>query len=297
MAKKAIKASAKINEITKKARQLFLNEQAEAALELLNVALREYDHVRLWRLKARILVFFDREVEATEILRRIVPMAWYPGFWELVQSGMEYSNIVSSTAHKLAYFPIPKCGSTSIQNAFAILSGRVSEHGEVLKESFQYNLINRLDKADVFADYKKILLVRSPLERIRSYYNGNIIKYGHLVRDTGGKDTHYGLKTKPDYSEFIDHFHAYRRTFLSVRNHTDPIVGFVGDDLSLFDWVGGVQETGGLIAHLSEITGMALPRLHDMQSTWKGRLKDPSSAEGALLEFYAADIKAYEGWF
>ena len=295
--KKAKKATVEIDAIARKTQQLFLNEEAEAALTLLDSALVKYDHVRLWRLKARILVFFEREAEATDILRRVVPASWYPGFWELVQSGLGLSNVIVSDTHKLAYFPVPKCGSTSIHNVFGAFSARLPQGEDVRNETFPYQLINRLGQDGLPVDFKKILLVRPPLERIRSYYDGNIMKRGHLVRDTGGKNAHYGLKTKPDYGEFIDNFHAYRRTFLSVRNHTDPLVGFAGNDPSLFDWIGEVRETGDLISYLSDVTGMTLPNLHDMRSTESSQFTAPSNAERALLAFYADDIEAYERWF
>ncbi len=294
---KARKASDAIDRIAKQAQRLFSEENAEAALDLVNEGLETDPHVRLWRLKARLLVFFGREDEATKILHRVLPQAWGLGFWELSQSGLGASHALLSKAHKVAYFPIPKCSSTSLHNVMAILNGKDQRGEEVHKNLRQYDIVQRsLPQKDLKA-YEKILIVRSPLDRIRSFYFGNVWKREHLVRDRKGSDSFYGLHTKPSYDAFLDQFEAYRRTFLTARHHTNPLTSFVGTDASYFDWIGGVQDTANLIDHLREITGVRLPKIHDMRAL-AGKENQPMSAkEQALMHRYKGDFDAFSSWF
>ena len=292
------KASAAVIACAEKGQQLFAAGQAEAALALAGEGLAAEDHVRLWRLKARLLVFFQREREASEILQRVLPNAWLPGFWELAQAGLPLSYALLADTHKVAYFPVRKCSSTSLHNVMAVLDGRTSKGEEIHESIAQYTLIDRTQQRETLADYLSVLVVRSPIDRIRSFYHGNIVGRGHLVRDTGGKESFYGLSTRPSYEEFLDNFHGYRRTFTTVRNHTDPLAAYVGTDTGLFDWVGGMHQTRELIELLSARSGIKLPEFRDMQAG--GAAEKPASysaAEQALMEFYQADYDTFSNWF
>jgi len=292
------KASAAVIACAEKAQKLFAAGQAEAALVLVDEGLVAEDHARLWRLKARLLVFFQREAEASEILRRVLPNAWLPGFWELAQAGLPLSYALLEDTHKVAYFPVRKCSSTSLHNVMAVLGGRAPKGEEIHDSIAQYTLIDRTNQRGALPDYLSVLVVRSPIDRIRSFYHGNIAGRGHLVRDTGDKESFYGLTTRPSYEEFLDNFQGYRRTFTTVRNHTDPLAAYVGADTSLFDWVGGMHQTSDLIDLLSARSGIKLPEFRDMQAG--GKSEKPagySAAEQALMEFYQADYDTFSNWF
>lgn len=277
-----------------RARELFAVEDAEAALSHLEEVLATHDNPRLWRLKARLLVFFGREGEATDILQRILPRAWEVGFWELAQSGLTSSYALLDQTHNLAYFPVRKCSSTSLHNAMALLRGGDAKGEEIHGGVSQYRLLDRRTFSEEIPAFFKFLIVRSPIERVRSFYFGNIAGRDHLVADTGGKERFYGLSTRPSYEEFLDQFDAYRRTFITVRNHTDPLTGYVGSNPTLYDWIGGIHQTAELIDLLSSRTGIDLPALHDMQT--KGTSSE-SVAEAKLRDFYEADYAAYGRWF
>lgn len=293
---KAQKASEAVDALAKKAQQLFASEEAGAALELVDEGLAREEHIRLWRLKARLLVFFERDAEATAILARVLPTAWFPGFWEVAQSGLAQSYVLLSKAHKVAYFPVRKCSSTSLHNVMAVLNGHAPKGENVHDNVRQYHVIKRDHQREHLAGYYSVLVVRSPVDRIRSFYQGNIVGRDHLVRDTDGKERFYGLNTKPSYEEFLADFHGYRRTFLTVRNHTDPLTRYVGGDVGAFDWIGNVRETDVLIDQLSERTGAALPQLHDMQAGTR-QVPSPATAERDLETFYADDYTAFGAWF
>jgi len=295
---KPTKTSPEVATVAEKANALFANEQAEAALELVEQWLASGEHVRLLRLKARLLVFFEREAEAKEVLERILLKAWYPGFWELAQAGLPHSYALLNDRHKVAYFPVRKCSSTTMHNIMALLAGREAKGEDIHDNVAQYELIDRSSEDAGLADYLSVLVVRSPVDRIRSYFDGNIAGRSHLVVDTNGKDSFYGLNTRPSYEEFLENFHAYRRTFMTVRNHTDPLTGYVGTDAGLFDWIGNTSQTNDLIDVLAKRSGLMLPKLRDMRrahSAYHSKALKP--AEQSLLSFYEADVNTFGNWF
>ena len=292
------KIPADVLAIAERGAALFANEQAEAALDLVEAKLVTSEHVRLQRLKARLLVFFERDIEAKEILRRILPDAWYPGFWELAHSGLPTSYALLTKNHNVAYFPVRKCSSTSLHNIMALLDGGAAKGEDIHGSVAPYEMIGRTDQRQRLADYLSVLVVRPPIDRLRSYFEGNIVRRGHLTVDTGGKGSFYGLSTRPPYEDFLENFHAYRRTFMTVRNHTDPLTGFVGTDAGVFDWIGNTNQTNDLIAILSERSGLELPEFRDMQAGVV--VKKParhSAAEQALADFYQADYDTFGNWF
>ena len=296
--RKRSKTPADVLAIAEKAASLFASEHAEAALALVEERLATGEHVRLLRLKARLLVFFDREAEAGEILQRILPNAWHPGFWELAQSGLPNSYALLSKNHNVAYFPVRKCSSTSLHNVMALLDGGVPKGEDIHGSVASYEMIDRRAQRQRLADYMSVLIVRSPIDRVRSYFEGNIAGREHLELDTGGKDSFYGLSTRPSYEEFLENFQAYRRTFITVRNHTDPLTGYVGADASVFDWIGNTSQTNELTDILSQRSSLKLPKLQDMR---RGKGTEISTraqdAEQALLPCYQADYDAFGRWF
>lgn len=282
-------------QLAKDARALFDGGDADAALAACDAALAQYDHVRLWRLKAALLVFFGREQEATDILKVRLLEGALPGFWEIAQAGLPYSYSLVNEENKLAYFPVRKCSSTTMHNAMSLIAGG-QEKGEDIHAGIGiYTLIERARLKTDYTDYFKFLVVRDPIERLRSFYWGNIIKRDHLVKDTKGFTSFHGLPTKPSYDEFLDRFDAYRGAFTTVRNHTDTLVSFAGDDPDLYDWVGGVKDTHELLTILSEKTGVELPVIDEMRSGLKGGAL--TQKEEALKSFYAADYAIYGKWF
>lgn len=277
------------------ARALFDSGDANGALEACEAALAKYDHVRLWRLKAALLVFFGREQEATDILKARLMEGALPGFWEIAQAGLPYSYALVNDEKKIAYFPVRKCSSTTLHNAMALIAGSQEKGEDIHGGLAMYTLIERSRLKTDYADYFKFLVVRDPIERVRSFYWGNIIKRDHLVRDTEGLENFHGLPTKPGYEEFLDRFEAYRGAFTTARNHTDSLVSFAGEDAGLYNWVGSVKETPELLAILSKESGISMPAIDEMRSGDQGG--PLSEKEEALKSFYAADYAAFGRWF
>ncbi|MBL4790772.1 MAG: sulfotransferase family 2 domain-containing protein [Kordiimonadaceae bacterium] len=280
------------------ARELLEAEDSGAALAVVDAALAQNTHIRLERLKSRLLVLEGRDAEAGEILSRILPEVVAPGFWELALTGSARSFVRKAKHYDLLYFPAPKCGSTSIRNMLNILDGEANVGEYIHDQPDRYELIDHNQLDEEFPDHRKLVIVRDPIERVRSYYFGNIEERDQLKIDVGGKDSFYGLSTKPSYDEFLDRFMAYRRVFITVRHHTEPATSYAGSDAGLFDKIGSVRKLAEVTEYLSDLTGVSLPLVHDMQ-TKRSKTKPEgfSAAEQSLQKFYARDYSVFGEWF
>lgn len=286
-------ASEAVKEIAEKARTLFLNEKADDAMALITAAVKDHDHPRLKRVQARLLTFMGDEAAADTILREIIPHIWQPGFWELAVAGSLQGYAVAAPKHKLLYFPVRKCGCTSLYNMMRSLNGEKAL-GEDVHEDQGHTLVTFDTLRQDRPGWHTLLVVRDPIERVRSYYHGNIVGRDHLVVDTGGRNSFYGLPTKPDYDTFIGNFDAYRRTFITARNHTDPVTAFVGTDASLFDTVTTLSGLPDALADLSEKLGTPLSVPHDMKTNGE---QTRGGSNDLLEEFYSRDYEVFGDHF
>ncbi|UTW58388.1 sulfotransferase family 2 domain-containing protein [Kordiimonas sp. SCSIO 12603] len=283
-----------IQKIARRAIDLYANERAEEAFELLQKGVDEHSHVRLFRLLARLRVFFGDEAGATEILKQVLPICWKPGFWELAQVGSRQGYAVKSEQHKLLYFPVRKCACTSMYNFMASIDGQ-KRQGEEIHDEQDHELVTFDTLRQDYVSYKTALVVRDPIARVRSFYKGNIEKREHLVRDTNGKESFYGLKTRPCYEEFLANFDAYRRTFITVRNHTDALVAFAGENINNFDVVVNVAGVSELQNKLAASMGIDIEPLHEMKSD--GETFELTEAENALRSLYEEDYQLFGEYF
>lgn len=282
--------------VARRARALFADEQAEDAYALLTQALQDHDDMRLKRVLARVHLFLGDEDKATQLLREIVPNAWQLGFWELAQAGAEYGYCTPSDTHKLLYFPVRKCGCTSLYNMMRTLESE-APLGEGVHDALEHRLVQLSTLRQNFPDYRTFIVVRDPIARVRSFYYGNVWARDHLLVDTGGKTSFYGLPTKPDYATFIQNFDAYRRTFITVRNHTEPLVSFAGQDASLFDDIYALKDVDKLIKKLSDDLGVSLSFNQEMKSPESVPSDEILTEEQALKDMYRADYAIYGKWF
>lgn len=285
-------ASVAVKAIADEARALFLAEQADTAMALVSNALQDHDHPRLKRMQARLLTFFGDEAAAGAIMRDIIPYIWEPGFWELAIAGSKQGYAVAAPEHKLLYFPVRKCGCTSLYNMMRGLNGKPPA-GEDVHADQKHELVTFETLRNDYAGWHTLLVVRDPIERVRSYYHGNIIGRDHLVVDTGGRESFYGLSTNPDYETFIKNLDAYRRTFIVVRNHTDPITAFAGTDPSLYDTITTLNGLQDALSALSEKLGTPLSVSHDMKTTGHASPRQPALDDAALSDFYAQDYESF----
>jgi len=274
----------------------FHEEDYDQAVTLLGEALKTSGHPRFKRIQARFSLFDGDEAEASGIIRSLLPDVWHPGSWEVALAANGSCRARILKAQKILYFPLRKCGSTSLMNLMKIIAGEDVKGEEVHHEDYKKTPIKLSEMARNYDGFFKFSVVRSPVDRLMSFYRGNIVARDQLMVEHGGATQFYGLPTKPDLGFFLENLTRYRQVFISVRDHTEPLTASIGTDPKLFDWVGGLHQLPDLVAQLSAHTGVELPLLQEMATPNKTNEPTPVMPE-AVQALYAADYDVYGQFF
>ncbi len=273
----------------------FLGERYDAARTLLDSALRESKHPRFKRIEARFLLFEGREAQSAAILSDIIETAWNPGAWELALAGVPVGRAKVLDAHKILFFPVRKCGCTSVLNLLKLIEGK-SMRGEHIHQEDTNNQPVRFDALkNTYSEYFSCALVREPAARLMSYHHGNIVARDQLAVHHDGRGEFYGVSTRPTWGEFLENLARYRQVFVTARNHTDPVTSFLGNDPSIYSWVGGMNEFPSLVARLSATSGTELPEVSEMRSP--SPTKDLPDMPAELEQLYKDDFTVYGRYF
>lgn len=267
-------------------------EDYDQAKSLLATALSTSEHPRFKRIQARFSLFEGNEAEARDVIRAVLPHVWHPGSWELAvaANGMCRARVLE--AQKILYFPLRKCGSTSLLNLMKLVVGEDIQGEGIHAEDHKKIPIDLKTMATEYNGFFKCTVVRNPVDRLLSFYHGNIVARDQLMVEHDGARTFYSLPTKPDLDFFLENLTRYRQVFISVRDHTEPLVSSIGTNSSVFDWVGGLHQLSNLVAKLSAHTGVELPLRKDMATPGKSIPSAPQMPE-AVQVLYAADYEAY----
>lgn len=275
---------------------LFHAQKFDAARAKLDGALAESDHPRFRRIDARFLLFEGCEAQAADVLTDIIDDVWHPGSWELAMANKKACRARELGTQKILFFPVPKCGSTSVMNVLKLIAGE-NVRGEDIHQEDNKKVPIRLGALAVdYADYFTCALVREPMARLLSFYRGNIAARDQLAKHHGGSSEFYGLPTRPDQDFFVQNLKRYRQVFITARNHTEPVTSFLGKDPSIFNWIGGLNDLPQLVQQLADRTGKDLPVLSEMASP--GAKKHGSETVPDHLEgLYADDYRHYSDYF
>ena len=274
---------------------LFRAEKHEQARAKLDVMLRDSNHPRFRRIEARFLLFEGEEQQAANILKDIILKVWKPGAWELALADIEVGRARFADDAKLMFFPVRKCGSTSVLNILKMVEGEPVRGEHIHREDTLNKPVKLGTVLADYPDYFSFALVRDPVARLVSYHRGNIIARNQIAAHHDSAVSFYGLPTQPDWGFFMENIGRYRQVFVTARNHTDPLASFLGHDPSRFSWLGGLHDMPALVAALREKTGVDLPMLNDMAS--------PESATNlpeipdSLAALYADDHRLYGQYF
>ncbi|MEQ9260982.1 MAG: sulfotransferase family 2 domain-containing protein [Roseovarius sp.] len=169
--------------------------------------------------------------------------------------------------HKLSYFPVPKCGSTSViaflfevQNGFAfrpyVVDGRkIGLHEVVKMRAFEKHPLDKV------ANFRKIAVVRDPAERMVSFFYDKFIpkKAGRKseIEARGVSDAlmRAGLNPQPEVEEFVEKVEAYRDAHPFMKLHLLPLTHFLGEDADYYDRIFDIRELDELEDYVVELTG------------------------------------------
>lgn len=279
-------------------RSFFEEEDLEKAVSLLEPGQAE-SHPRLRRFLARLYMAQDREGEAAAVMQAIIPVIADPGLWGLALCGCQQTRAITATGARAMFVPVPKCGSTSMTNLFAVVRGRTAAGEAILADKNQYDIVTFVDFTEAYGDYERLLCVRHPFDRLVSFYQGNIVDRDHLLVEVPGNKTHFfGLSLKPSLDDFVANLSSYRRFITTIWFHTAPLVHFAGANETLFTHIFGIKDMRAQVERLTKKFGVTFEReTRDMarQSGQDVRLTDGQKAR--LTDLYADDISRFSRWF
>jgi hypothetical protein len=255
-------------QVMQRADQLFREENAEEAVAVLTAFLAERDNPRVWQKLARAYQILGEEVLTTAILRNVILKHPNPHIKDVIAARIPYAKPLVLDAHKIMYFNIPKCGSSSIKDAIALITS-----GVLRKETAHFH-VTEFERLLAFStidneyeEYVSIGVFRHPADRLRSYWRKNITEAHSLMEEAHRKPIYYGLTTTPTYDEAVRDFARYRQVFADFRHHTDSIVGYVGRKRERVRHRFDVTETDAALRLVAELTGKEIPSIHNMKTS------------------------------
>ncbi|MBC6442134.1 MAG: sulfotransferase family 2 domain-containing protein, partial [Rhodobacteraceae bacterium] len=150
----------------------------------------------------------------------------------------------------IAYFPVPKCASTSLKYCFyEANTGLVAKKQNLLKkiyikmQSFAGTNLQELE------GYERMAVVRDPVARLKSCYREKILRrYINFENNPDGR-THYlryhdgeekklkscNLPEYPDFETFVEHLEEYRGISAKIESHSRSLSYWLGSDPLFFD--------------------------------------------------------------
>ena len=210
--------------------------------------------------------------------------------------------------HKLAFFGLPKVASTTLKHILYELDhgypfDRAAHGGQSVHAVYPSRPNMTPARMEALSDYWRFTVVRDPAKRILSVYANRIYDHWDLLQGRLARPRArlLGLDLKPDPDTFLRKMHRYRLQSGSIRHHTDPMVAFLGKDLSKLDAFYRFEDLDRLAADLSARTGkdIAFPRFQTNKAVRrKTRLDDLSDAGfEALMRFTEVDYKLLAGLY
>lgn len=279
------------------ARALINDERLDEAIAVLEDFLRDRDGPYVWCALAQAYRMAGKDVVSRAILRSAVLQIPDPHIVDLIAARVPYTKALVIDEHKLLYVTIPKCGSSSIKDAFILASG-----GELQGNKSHFNvahltrLVSFAELDEKYADYTTMAVIREPQDRLRSYWRKNVQTENSLRQEGHSRARYYGLSTLPSYREFLSKFHDYRRVFIDCRHHTDSLIGYLGNRPQRIKHLFGMADTARAIGMIGERAGVAMPAIHNMATEAPSQslsAKELALESELLGTFYRAEIEAF----
>lgn len=204
--------------------------------------------------------------------------------------------VVAIETRKIAYFPVPKAGCSSVKAALARIEDGVAP-SEADHAALHQRFPTRRFRLARFRDYDgwwRFTVVRDPIRRLMSVYTDRVVKRKdlHSSRRMRHQDV---LPMDPDPDFFFLNLDAYRRTASVIQHHTMPASRFIGRYPSRFDKVFRTDDLQLLAKELSARSDedIQIPRMNrsnvrlefsDLNAATRDALRPGLAGEYALLE-------------
>jgi len=258
------------------------------------------DDLNVWREYAWLLIQSNEQVKSIAIYRNLIKGQIRLNEWELAEARTMNSMYVLDNKHNIAYMHIPKCGSSTLKDLIHYLNTNL------LKKEFShtsivdfYKVLNRNSLlSEDFQGWERLLVVRDPIERLRSYYAKNIISEGSLAREALGLSQYMSLSTRPSYSEVLVKFNEYRSCFKDFRHHTNSVVSMAGSNPNLYTKIISIHDIDKFIYECSKKFNITIPIIRNMKTSNKVKISESDiMMESVISEFYKSDYEAYGKYF
>lgn len=206
---------------------------------------------------------------------------------------------------KLAYFAVPKVACTSIktmffelENGFPFRDFRTNGRAWWIHHFYRSIPFDEQNH-DRVADYRRIAVVRHPLQRLLSCYSNRVLHHRELSRDKALRPLRRaGLPYDPDLPTFVANLRGYMNAVETINHHAAPITDYLGKNHDYYARVYGMSDLDAFTADIQAIVGrsVVLPRLQTGGP--KIGVEALSDAERkTLTDFYAADFEVYGAHF
>lgn len=147
--------------------------------------------------------------------------------------------------YNLAYFAVPKAGSTSMKATIYDLEHDRpwTAHPNKVHPEYRTFPLSPMDITDT-EGYFRFAIVRDPVVRLLSAYGNRVHAHRDISRSSHGRRqnlkfriAHPRRSLLPSATDFYGHLETYQKISYSIWHHTASISNFIGSDLSVFDAV------------------------------------------------------------
>lgn len=222
------------------------------------------------------------------------------GFDKQVKTSDKPLQVIEVVRGKLAYFPVPKVGCSSIKTALY----QYHQQREFRPENYDGKHVHdywQQRTLPIDSYEKTVIVVRDPIERFLSAYASRVLDHGETNRNAVEKQSAWLLNTlphfKPNLTQFIEHLDVYLQV-PSILHHCQPLSELVNHDLSQFSHVVTIRDMASLQTLFSETVGkdIVIPHQHvGKNKVSLGELSRPQIDK--LLQFYDQDYELLAPWY
>jgi hypothetical protein len=209
---------------------------------------------------------------------------------------------VAIPEHEIAYWPVPKNACTSLKYAFYKL--RMGEEFVPfrIKNRYLYHIHSVFPSKPFkamgkYQGWKKLAIVRNPVDRIVSAYCNRILYHNDLARHKATLLSQ-GLEHQPSFANFIKNIAAYQQVSQKIKDHTNPQVDYLGEDAAFFDYVTNIKGISRLPETL-QCPGLAIPRKQDGGGEYKQEIliSMDKALEHQIREMHYRDYEVFGQFF
>lgn len=207
---------------------------------------------------------------------------------------------------KLAYFSVPKCGSTSLKHSFfEYENGRRFErfraNGKMChihNAVYPFRPVTDYDLSE-FVDWHRLAILRDPVSRLASAFANRVVRHGDLNSvDIPPEMAARGVVARPDFDRFVAHLEDYRALSWVVAHHCEPLSVWLGRDPGVFTRLYALRELNQFIDDVSQILG-GMAELDHLKKSKSGGVvrKTAPETEARILAFYREDVALFGDYF